>query len=423
VELDTLAEDIKALGADVAAGLRKRRQQSLKEAEAAHRVANEAAQDHTLAKDRTRYSKSVLDAARAARDEALTAFPEGVDAALITAQAALAASIAEKESLTAEFASLERTIEERKKRIDASLAGARTNVEQAKIAFEAAQGQLTTAKTNHAAAQGRLVQLRRQRDAENLAAAETRLREATDRQAALPIPDRIVTDDELSAAQNTAAAIKLDLERIERDIQRTHGALEQVGGAVARERLRDATEAFELAERQEREIEAEYEAWKLLLDQMKEADAAQASNLGQALAPPIARQFQELTQRRYQTVQLTAQLATEGIMTSGALRPTEQLSVGTREQLSTLYRLSLAEYLRTVVVLDDQLVQSDDNRMDWFRTLLSDKARSFQILVFTCRPGDYLLASAMVPRGSAVHTDTDGGLIRAVDLGRALQRR
>jgi hypothetical protein len=363
-----------------------------------------------------------LDAARAARDEALTAFPEGVDAALVTAQAALAASIAERESVTAKFASLQRTIEERKKRIDVALAGARTNAEQAKIAVEAAQGELTTAKTDHAAIHGRLVELRKQRDAENLMAAQTRLQEATEHHAALPVPDWIVTADELSAAKTIADGMKLELERVERDIQRTHGALEQVGGAVARERLRDATEAFELAERQEREIEAEYEAWKLLLDQMKEADAAQASNLGQALAPALARQFQELTQRRYQTIELTAQLATEGIRASGALRPAAQISVGTREQLSTLYRLSLAEYLRTVVVLDDQLVQSDENRMDWFRALLTEKARSFQILVFTCRPDDYLLASALVPSGSAVHTDTDGGLIRAVDLGRALHR-
>ena len=165
--------------------------------------------------------------------------------------------------------------------------------------------------------------------------------EATERHAALPVPDRIVTDDEVSAARNAAAGAKLDLEGIERDIQRAHGALEQVGGAVARERLRDATEAFELAERQEREIEAEYEAWRLLLDQMKEADAAQASNLGQALVPAIAGRFQELTQRRYQAVQLTAQLATEGIVVSGAVRPTALISVGTREQLSTLYRLCL----------------------------------------------------------------------------------
>src|SRR3954464_3696697 len=145
---------------------------------------------------------------------------------------------------------------------------------------------------------------------------------------------------------------------------KTHGALEQVGGSVARERLRDAIEAFELAERHEREIEAEYDAWLLLLEQMKEADAAQATNLGQMLAPAIAGRFEELTQRRYENVRLTAQLGTEGVVVGGVVRPLERRAVGTREQLSTLYRLSLAEYLKTTVVLDDQLVQSDNTRMD-----------------------------------------------------------
>ena len=318
---------------------------------------------------------------------------------------------------------MERTIDERRKRIDAVLGSARTNAARATIAVDKAQGELTTAMTDHALHDGRLIELRKLRDAENLADAERRLREKTESHAALPVPDRLVTNDEVNTAQNAAAGIRVDLEGIEREIHRAHGALEQVGGSVARERLRDATEAFELAERQEREIEAEYEAWRLLLDQMKEADAAQASNLGQALVPAIAGRFQELTQRRYQTVQLTAQLATEGIVVSGALRSAAQISVGTREQLSTLYRLSLAEYLSTAIVLDDQLVQSDDSRMDWFRALLTEKARSFQIVVFTCRPTDYLAAGALVPQGSAVHADTDGGLIRAVDLGRALRRR
>jgi uncharacterized protein YhaN len=110
-------------------------------------------------------------------------------------------------------------------------------------------------------------------------------------------------------------------------------------------------------------------------------------------------------------------------MVSGAVRPTEQLSVGTRDQLSTLYRLCLAEYLGSTIVLDDQLVQSDGNRMDWFRALLAEKARKFQILVFTCRPGDYLTKSALVPKGSAVQADSDTGFVRAVDLVRALRRR
>ena len=124
VGLDTLAADLKALGADPTAGLRKRRQQLSKEAEAARAIANEAATARTLADERTRQSRLELDAAVASRDVALTAFPEGVDAALAAAKAALAGGIVEKEKVAAEFASLERTIEARKKRIDAALGGA-----------------------------------------------------------------------------------------------------------------------------------------------------------------------------------------------------------------------------------------------------------------------------------------------------------
>jgi hypothetical protein len=231
-----------------------------------------------------------------------------------------------------------------------------------------------------------------------------------------------VAPAEVVTAQGLLTSAKTDLETTDREIQRTQGALEQVGGAVARERLRDAVDAFEQAERHERELEADYEAWKLLLDQMKEADAAQASNLGQVLAPAIASQFQALTEQRYLGVQLTAQLGTDGVVLGGAVRPSNRISVGTREQLSTLYRLCLGEYLRTTIVLDDQLVQSDDTRMDWFRDLLAEKARSFQIVVFTCRPGDYLAASAL-PSGAAIHADTEGGFVRALDLRRAVRRR
>jgi uncharacterized protein YhaN len=206
------------------------------------------------------------------------------------------------------------------------------------------------------------------------------------------------------------------------EIHKAQGALEHVGGAVARERLRDAIEAFELAERLEKETEAEYEAWKLLLEQLKEADAEQASNLGQVLAPTIATRFQELTDKRYETVCLTPHLGTEGLLVGGGVRDPERISVGTREQLSTLYRLCLAEYLQTMIVLDDQLVQSDESRMDWFRALLNEKARGFQIVVFTCRPDDYLDARVRVAEDGLFHIDSDDGYIRAIDLGRALRR-
>ena len=185
VGLDTLAADLKVLGADPTAGLRRRRQQLSKEAEAARAIATQAATAHTLADERTRHSRLALDGAVASRDAALKAFPEGVDAALAAAKGALAAGVAEKDRVAAELASLERTIGTRKKRIDAALGGARTNAAKATTAVDTAQGDLTTAMTDHASHEGRLMELRKLRDAENLAEAETRLREMTERHAAL----------------------------------------------------------------------------------------------------------------------------------------------------------------------------------------------------------------------------------------------
>src|SRR5207302_6165264 len=134
---------------------------------------------------------------------------------------------------------------------------------------------------------GRLAELRRLRDAQDLAAAEHQLQAASDQLAALPVPERSVTEAEVTVAHDARTTAQSDLAGIQREIDQTHGALRQVGGAVARERLRDAIEGFELAEQQEREVEADYEAWRLLLAQMKEADAAQASHLGDALVPAI----------------------------------------------------------------------------------------------------------------------------------------
>jgi len=53
--------------------------------------------------------------------------------------------------------------------------------------------------------------------------------------------------------------------------------------------------------------------------------------------------------------------------------------------------------------------------MERFRAL-----RGFQIIVFTCRPGDYLAPSAMMEEGGAGFVDSEEGFVRAIDLGRAV---
>ncbi|MSP59452.1 MAG: hypothetical protein EXR72_03755 [Myxococcales bacterium] len=277
-------------------------------------------------------------------------------------------------------------------------------------------------RANHegATAAGRLDALRAQLAAIDQVAVRGRHETLTAALAAAPVPERMISIEEIERASLEVARAGTNLRDLLSEIDRKQGALEHVRGAVARERLRDAEEALRIAEEEERSKEHEYEAWRLLREQMVAAEQAQASHLGQALAPDVGRRFSLLTGRRYQRVAMTAQLGTEGVLVAGEIRDVGRLSVGTREQLATLYRLSLAEHLQSALILDDQLVQSDLARIDWFRTLLREKARAFQIIVLTCRPLDYIGASALAPPG-APHGDSEDGLVRAINLEQALR--
>jgi len=80
---------------------------------------------------------------------------------------------------------------------------------------------------------------------------------------------------------------------------------------------------------------------------------------------------------------------------NGMVERYEDLSVGTREQLSVLTRLAVAQLLDekgqpSVVILDDALVYSDERRMAKLKEILAKLSANLQVLILTCRPSDYL---------------------------------
>jgi hypothetical protein len=110
-------------------------------------------------------------------------------------------------------------------------------------------------------------------------------------------------------------------------------------------------------------------------------------------------------------------------MTGGVVQGGEvlgALSVGTRNQLATLIRLTIADQLRTAIVLDDHLVHTDPTRLGWFRDVLMKTALRAQVIVLTCRPEDYL-SKDQFPMGT-VTRDVAGGAMRAIDVGAAIKR-
>jgi uncharacterized protein YhaN len=158
-----------------------------------------------------------------------------------------------------------------------------------------------------------------------------------------------------------------------------------------------------------------------LPDKLREAENTEGQHLGEALGQAVSRRFAKLTNGRYGKLAVAPNLATQRLRAAGDDRDISTLSVGTQEQLATLLRLTIAQHLDTTLVLDDHLTQADPARSAWFRELLRDHGSKTQVVVITCRPLDYLWEEDM-PQGDADAGVRAGGLVRAVNLDRAMER-
>lgn len=285
----------------------------------------------------------------------------------------------------------ERSIAEERKILDV-LPGSHDSLEYAvtvaKGALDEGLGQITTATSERDVWNARLQERRGAAGALDMDA--LKMAEDTARAAAsndgTPVDDAAVVN-----ARGDEETAKTRHEMLIGELRKAEGALSASGGAAADERVRDLEVALQRAHERQCALEDEYEAWRLLTDTLKKAERTQATHLGNVLAPDLSTRFQALAPGRHRGIALGPHLGLEGIDAGGGRRELDRLSIGTREQLSTLFRLCLAERLRSALLLDDQLVQSDPDRLRWFRWALRATAKTgVQIVVLTCRPDDYL---------------------------------
>ncbi len=237
--------------------------------------------------------------------------------------------------------------------------------------------------------------------------------------AATPKPKREVTQGTLDALRSTVDSCQEELKRVLGAIKEKQGALKHVGGGVAKERLEDAQDALLLLREKEHDVEIDYDGWALLRETLLEAEQDEGVHLGKVLGPPIIQRFNELTGIHHRGLDLGPDLETTAISVAGEARSLDALSIGTRDQLSIIFRLTLAEQLGSAVVFDDQLTQSDALRMKWIQDAIRKSAASTQIIVFTCRPSDYLDPSELkVPNRSKQSTTS----VRSLDLAKIIER-
>lgn len=385
-----------------------------------------AGQELKLAEYKAAEAAKAADAARSQADSLITALASDGDPEPLAreAQARIAQLANEQRETTKALQALEVSSSEAVSRAQAAVAertaahdAAAQEAVTAGEAFDRAKAAFHSRVGELAMAQSQLGQM-------NRSVHESVLTEAKEHLAALPVVMATSAED-LSAAENAVAAAAQAVQHASQQLHTTEGALSQVGGAALADEATRLRESLDAARARERELQIDAEAWQLLRETLRAVENEEGAHLGRALANPVGRKFIELTGGRYEGLRLDTALKTEGLSISradsGDADVIKALSVGTRDQLATLVRLTIAEQLKTAIVLDDQLVHTDGPRLKWFVDAFLKTALESQVVVLTCQPERYLREADLTSKDAATW-DVAAGRVRVVDASRVLER-
>ncbi len=226
---------------------------------------------------------------------------------------------------------------------------------------------------------------------EQLSIAQTLQQRLSERaeQIAAARPD-ILQDDRVRFTR-TAEQLEQAFAERKTSIVGLRSGLQALNAEALEEQLAAARQAAEQTTRRLQEVERRAAALCLLRDLLGEQRQALTKRLQAPLQAHIQHylrllfpQADLLVDEQLQPRQLVRQ------QPGGAVNdPLEALSYGAREQMGLISRLAYADLLQaagrpTLIILDDALVHSDNQRLDDMKRILFDAARRHQVLLFTC---------------------------------------
>ena len=211
----------------------------------------------------------------------------------------------------------------------------------------------------------------------------------------------------LRKAEAAEAAIRADIETLKLDAHGLESALSAIAPDGLGEQWAEAEGALLQKRRQRAQQIQEAAAARLLQETLLQA---QRETKERWLGPVRERvaPYMKLLHPDSEVVLNEDTLEIEGFVRGGRSEEFASLSMGAREQVAVITRLSLAEILKgahlpSAVILDDALVNTDEARLERMHLVLHKAAEALQVLIFTCRERDFLQLGAPIIRiGSSV---------------------
>jgi len=201
--------------------------------------------------------------------------------------------------------------------------------------------------------------------------------------------------------RRSAEIARGEFDRRQDQIQLLKGRLEQAGTQGLEEERAELAVHAEGARRRCEELSLRAQALDLLLAKLD----AKRQDLTRRLRAPLQQRIDHYIRLLFPkaALELDDQLLPRLLTRPGPVRGPDggaageesgdvaELSHGAREQLGVLTRLAYADLLKeagrpTLVILDDALVHSDDQRLAQMKHMLFDAAQRHQVLLFTCHP-------------------------------------
>lgn len=204
--------------------------------------------------------------------------------------------------------------------------------------------------------------------------------------------------DLVEQAQRLSAEVSMQSGRVQQTSQLLHqrrGQLEEKLSKAPASSLGDVeAELTSLTARLDRERLAA-QAWRLLRDAAHEGRDRMLAGVATPVSERATEILASIGVSQLGPVQLTTALEPAPLSPGGAPAPVDldQISGGEAEQVHFAARLALAELLARdepqLVVFDDVLLSTDDNRLARMLELLESSLDRLQVLILTCHPERY----------------------------------
>jgi hypothetical protein len=192
---------------------------------------------------------------------------------------------------------------------------------------------------------------------------------------------------------NSAQQLEDAHERRRNDITRLEVELETKGALGLEEQRAERERELEQASRRADELSRRAAALDHLLGLLRDKRSA----LARRLRAPLQKHLDRYVQILFPGARIeVAEDLSPGVITRTGPRGAEsgdfeELSVGAREQMGIIARLAYADLLQeagrpTLLILDDALVHTDEDRLGQMKRVIYDAAARHQVLIFTSHP-------------------------------------